>query len=60
MILFAKEIETQIQKTNIWIPRGKQGVGGIGRYTETYTLKMKVKESLNRSVMSDSLQPHEL
>ena len=24
------EIETQIQKTNIWIPRGKQGVGGIG------------------------------
>ena len=58
MNLFTKQkIESQMQKTNLWLPPAKEGEGYIGRLGLTCVC---VCVCAVTSVVSDSLSPHGL
>ena len=44
-LIYKRETDSQTQKTDLWLPRGRQGGRGMG---------------WDRSVVSDSLRPHGL
>ena len=52
MNLFTKQKDSQTQKTNLWLPKGKGGEGGINqkfginRYTRLYIKQINSKDLL--------------
>ena len=51
-IICKAEIETQTQRTNVWIPRGKVGGGVDWRLDDTCELlKLRIKQIVNQNAL---------